>query len=383
MYNVYDNVQASLGHFRMEEHWFRYSKFVPKLYNWCLELGFEPDKIMPSRAFCSDESQGYPIILLAKHFGTFPFNHGQVGGIMACDRHAPHAHHGKDMVIVHASHVGYDSKTWQYGSFLRRQTEESHCSSNCGKIHGTLDWYLNEYEFAKNHILIDMRPECCRITVDNKYLSKSTKKGLVLALQKIVEYHDGEMVPLSIQSTSRTFVTTDDFRDHMKWFFAVGSGEQLIGDALLPEYFSFNTDLSDRAEDGTRQLERNLRGAMPWIVTSAAPMLTAAQANTQAEFDRGFRSVSQDPAYKGKNLLYISGLHVDVSPEPGQEFILTKFIPWAAYVQLANGERYVLEQEQLYQKLASTNSENPHQLNFDEAITEMEEAESIYLHLPY
>ena len=27
---------------------------------------------MPSRAFCSDESQGYPVILLAKHLRAFP-----------------------------------------------------------------------------------------------------------------------------------------------------------------------------------------------------------------------------------------------------------------------------------------------------------------------
>ena len=57
---------------------------------------------MPSRAFCSDESQGYPIILITKHFGTFPFNHGLVGGIVATDRHAPHSHHGKDLVIIQA-----------------------------------------------------------------------------------------------------------------------------------------------------------------------------------------------------------------------------------------------------------------------------------------
>lgn len=52
----------------------RYSRFVPKLYNWCKTLGFETGKIVPSRTFCSDESQGCPIILTAKHFGAFPFN---------------------------------------------------------------------------------------------------------------------------------------------------------------------------------------------------------------------------------------------------------------------------------------------------------------------
>ena len=108
MYNVRKEVHANLGHFRMKNYWFRYSNFVPRLYNWCLKIGLEPGKIMPARAFCSDESQGYPVILLAKHFGVFPFNHGRVGGIMANGRHGPHAHHGKDLLIVQASHVGYD-----------------------------------------------------------------------------------------------------------------------------------------------------------------------------------------------------------------------------------------------------------------------------------
>jgi hypothetical protein len=66
---------------------------------------------MPSRAFCSDESQGVPIILITRHFGTFPFNHGQVGGVIATDRHGPHAEHGKDMVVIQVSHVGYDPET--------------------------------------------------------------------------------------------------------------------------------------------------------------------------------------------------------------------------------------------------------------------------------
>ena len=62
--------------FRIDGFAMRYSSFVPRLYNFCLSLGMRPNRIMPSRAFCSDENQGYPIILIAKHFATFPFNHG-------------------------------------------------------------------------------------------------------------------------------------------------------------------------------------------------------------------------------------------------------------------------------------------------------------------
>jgi hypothetical protein len=38
--------------------------------------------ILPSRAFCSDENQLYPILEITKHFGTPPFDHGRVSGLL-------------------------------------------------------------------------------------------------------------------------------------------------------------------------------------------------------------------------------------------------------------------------------------------------------------
>jgi len=125
-----------------------YPEFVPRLYNLCIRLGFRKGFIMPSRAFCSDENQGIPIILLTKHFGTFPFNHGRVGGIMAIDRHAPHASHGEDSVIVQASHVGYDPDTGVYGTFRRPKSDDKATSVSCGKLSHVITPYLEQYRFA-------------------------------------------------------------------------------------------------------------------------------------------------------------------------------------------------------------------------------------------
>lgn len=383
MYNVNKEVHASLGLFRMENYWFRYSNFVPRLYNWCLKFGFKPGKIMPGRAFCSDESQGYPVILLTKHFGVFPFNHGQVGGIMASGRHGPHSHHGQDLLIVQASHVGYDPKTYEFGTFRRTQTEHDECSSNCGKIHATLDWYLNEYNYARNNILVQLRDDQCYLTIDNKYLSLSHKDSLVLALRQMIEHHtDSTIIPISVGSTARTFKATQHFKRQMLWFFSEGDGPQPIGDALLPNFFTFRKDIPENnARD--HQLEYNIISAMPWIVTSAEPMLTAAQANTQAEFDRNYRVISQESCYKDRNLVYISGLHVDISPPEGQPHILNKFIPWSAYIQLKTGEKYILEQKELFNEISNSPDTNPSQLNFDDTIQLMEDADPIHLNLPY
>ena len=127
------NQLETVGGFKIKNMMMRYNVFMPRLYNWCKSLGFDTGKIMPSRAFCSDESQGYPIIMIAKHFGTFPFNHGQVGGIVATDRHGPHAAHGQDLILIQASHVGYEPQNQQFGIYRRLQTTSQVCGANCGK----------------------------------------------------------------------------------------------------------------------------------------------------------------------------------------------------------------------------------------------------------
>ena len=383
MYKARGKIQENLGYFGMEGRWFRYSSFVPRLYNWCKTLGFEAGNIMPSRAFCSDESQGFPIMLMAKHFGAFPFNHGRVGGIMAVDRHGPHAHHGEDLLIVHASHVGYEPNSQHFGTYRRIQTQQGKCSSNCGKIDGVLSWYLSEYQHACRHILVDMRSDHCRLTIDNHYLSTSSQRSLVLNLDKMLARRpNGEIVALSSQSTSRTFRANESFFKQMQYFFTIDDAVSPIDSALLADYFSYQTDHLVEDSDGSQQLEMNLIGAMPWIVTSSEPLLTAAQVNTQAEFDRAYRSISQEPAYQGRNLLYISGLHVDISPEKDQLFPLTKFIPWAAYIQLKTGESYILEQDDLFDQLNQCSDDNPDQISMDDVIQSMEEAEEVVLHLP-
>ena len=90
-----------LNDFKLEGMMIRYSQFVPRLYNFCLSLVMVPGKIIPSRAFCSDESQGFPVILISKQFGTFSFNHGLVGGIVSTDRHAVPRKYSSDTNFSH------------------------------------------------------------------------------------------------------------------------------------------------------------------------------------------------------------------------------------------------------------------------------------------
>ena len=373
MYGEINNSKSLLGSFKMAEVAMRYNQFVSRAYNLSKSLGFTPGQIMPSRAFCSDESQGYPIILIAKHFGTFPFDHGQVGGVISLDRHGPHAHHGKDLVIIHASHVGYDPESETFGIYRRLQTENHEDSTSCGKICAALAWYIKEFEFASSNILLSKEGQNHFITIDNRLLHSEREQGLLLKLESLIEKTEsGQINALKSLSTSKVFAASQQLIAEIGNDYCNDGGSMEIGEYLSPEYFSFRRQSDDH-------MENNLINAMPYIVTSKSPALKAAQVNTQVEFDHAFRSVVQEPEYQGKRLLFISGLNVDISPQQGQLFPLTKFIPWAAYYQTPDGKHETWEQAELYERLKSQPKENSDQVDLEDAIKTMGSVEEIKL----
>ena len=361
-------LQSILGNFKIDDKAIDYHSFIARFYNFCLEEGMTAGKIVPSRAFCSDESQGLPIILISKHFAAFPFDHGLVGGVMATSRHSPHAHHGQDLAIIHASHVGYDPNTESFGRYRRLQTSDRQFSSNCGMIDHTLEWYRTEYQFASENILLHRSDEGSFVTIDNQLLSQKYKEGLFLNLEEIIEIEEfTQQLTKSVRvlSTSKTYSVSKDFKDYMKeQGYKWSKRPTPIGTFLNPSLFEYKRNI-----ENTHQVEQNIYPFLPWIITSKDPMLSAAEINTQVEFDRGYRSIVREKSYHGRNLVYISGLNIDYSPDDEHSFALTQFVPWAAYVQHANGEHTVLEQDELYDRLMKCSETNPDQVSLDD-ITE-------------
>lgn len=364
--------------FRVDNYAMRYSIFVPRLFNFCLSLGMRPNHIMPSRAFCSDENQGYPIILIAKHFATFPFNHGRVGGIVALDRHAPHSHHGHDMVIIQASHVGYEPDSGEFGIYRRLQTVNHEYSTDCGAICNVLGWYRSTFEFARRHIFLDRLDGGPAVIIDNQLLHEERDEGLFLHLDRLIDISDGHAEPLRLYSTAKAF------RASPRLVKRIGTAwpeqRQCIDRHLTSDLFYFKRD-TESVMEASHSINRNLIKSMPAILTSKYDTLAAAQVNSQVEFDRTYRSLVSEPAYRGKKLLFISGIHIDVSPKEGQIFPLTKYVPWAAYIQDENGEGYTLEQDELFHALERQSTENPHKIDLTEAIGRMKQETEIRLHV--
>lgn len=379
MYRTTDSTINLLCAFHMKTVAMRYSRFVPRLYNLARSLGFEKGKIMPSRAFCSDESQGYPIILIAKHFGTFPFNHGLVGGVIATDRHGPYAQHGTDLVIIQASHVGYNPATQEFGVYRRLQTKDQNLTYSCGKICHSLEWYLHEYEFARKNIFLVKKNNKYKITIDNQLLQTEREQGLFLKLDYFIDYDPASFPePLLSLSTSKVFDASAELSKYLDTLNWDDGHEETIGDHLKAEHFFFRKNINFLSQ-GIDHIEGNLLKVMQYIVTSDSPALTAAQANTQVEYDCAFRIIAQHPAYQGKKLLFISGLNVDISPDKGQLFPLTKFVPWAAYYHDQNNNQQTWEQSEVFERLSEQSIKNPDQVDLEEAIEKMRNEKEIQL----
>jgi hypothetical protein len=379
MFTSAANVEELVSNFRMEGAMFRYSSFMPRLYNYCKSMGFMPGKMLPSRAFCSDESQGYPIILITKHFGTFPFNHGRGGAVVATDRHGPFAQHGEDLVIIQASHVGYDPETGRFGKYSRIHTGDCQHTTCCGKLAAILAWYEEQYRFAQNDVLLERSEGELCLRIDNGLLRGTRQEGLFLNLMRLVRRDaEGNFTPLHTHSTAKSFAASKAMQRKLADAgIELQEGQRIpIGEHLTPDMFFFRRELDDTVE-GRNHQELSLIYPMPWIVTSPMPMLTAAQINTQVEFDRALRTVAHAPVFRDKCLCFISGLNIDISPQPGDAFPTTKFVPWAAFIRNRQGEQRILEQPELVSLLRQQSPENPDQIDLDTAIREMSEAESV------
>lgn len=216
---------------------------------------------------------------------------------------------------------------------------------------------------------------CCKkvddqhlITIDKLLLKQDYTEGLFLNLEELIQ-HDADtgklFKPVKKLSTSQVFIASEDLVEFLKQQDYIWPEKQskLIGLQLQPTFFCFERD-----ESKFSIMLQNLHEYMPWVVTSGNPMLSAAEINVQIEFDKAYRSIVLEESYHGKNLIYISGLNIDYSPNSGQHFPLSHFVPWAAYIQKADGTHYILEQDALYEGLMDCSDKNEDQVRLDKMI---------------
>ena len=295
--------------------------------------------------------------------GRYPFKHGKVGATVSMSSHEAFAAHGQDLVIIVASHVGYDPETCEFGMCKRWLTCDEGHSTNCGKIAGTLAWYIEELRVARSGIFFFLRGQTVMLKMDNQLCDGSRHEGIILRLDSIIK---NQQRPIAICSTSQVFVASDSMAERLLPY--ASDAPQPIGEYLTWNHFFFRKAIAANL-DGPDQLSANLFPLIPQIICSAHPMLSAAKVNTMKEFERLYRSCLRAECFKRRNLLVVSGLNIDLhdrhqrNPFPG-----TQFVPWAAFHQRASGEQRIIEQKELHEALSAQSVENPHAVDLERAI---------------
>jgi hypothetical protein len=365
-----------IENFRIDDRAMRYSQFVPRLYNYCLSLGFVRESMMPSRAFCSDESQGYPVILIAQHFGTFPFDHGR-----SAARSRPT---GTPPMPITAKTSSSSRRVTLVTTPTQSGSASTSVSGRAARSSGTIAASSAPCCIGTNRNIVTPASTsgAARLTaspavfVDNQLLDENRPEGLLLNLDRLIDRgQDRNQDPLKVLSTSKAFPAASDLVERLPsdiW----RNKPDLIGSHLTAELFFFRRTVAQGPE-GHDMLETALGPAMPALVTSPHPALDAARYHTQVEFDRTYRSIRREVAYRDKNLLFISGLNIDISPGRELKFPLTKFVPWAAYVRFRDGRNLHLEQDELTEMLRRQSTDNPDRMSFDASIHDMSEVDAV------
>jgi len=198
----------------------------------------------------------------------------------------------------------------RFGVYQRARTAGRGFGDNCGKLCAVLHWYQGEYDHAQRNILFGAIEEKPAVFIDNHLLLPDRPEGLFLRLDRLVAANQSG--PLKTLSTSKAFLMAPDLANTLSadvW----RQGRTPIGDRLTADMFFFRRTPVEGPE-GHDLLETSLGPAMPALVTSAHPALDAARYHTQVEFDRTYRSFLGGQDYRGKNLLFVAGLNIDVSP---------------------------------------------------------------------
>ena len=265
-----------------------------------------------------------------------------------------------------------DADTKRFGVYRRHRTAGRAFGDNCGKLCAVLAWYQQEYRHAREQMLCGALDGEPAVILDNQYLDEKRSEGLFLNLDMIIDCPGGAIKRLSIATVFRPSGAMKKCLPDAIW----QDTPRPIGERLTADLFWFRR-LPAADIEGHDILKEALQPAMPALVTSVNPALDAARYHTQLEFDRTYRSILRADCYRNKNLLFISGVNIDISPRQGFPFPLIKFVPWAAYGSLRGGRGFVWEQDQVSKALRRQPDENPDRLSFDASIQRMADAEEI------
>jgi hypothetical protein len=352
-----------------------YAKFVSSLKSLAVqEYKLNPKTILPCRSVCSDESEAQVTYALDSFFGNSTFNFGRVGGLIAVDRTPAAAHHGKELVIVAATHVGYNPKlnelNSRFGSIFRprmglNKEDGTAYSTCCGKLLGTISPFLKLYNLASNKkiniVMKKINGEEKYCIVINNHLLKQKDNFVMLNLnyKRLIKHLNDMPIVIEGRANSTVYELSEQFYEqHIKDKFNLKEESPVpIGKLLTSEYFTFEQSNILETEEGSHLILKNLLPYMSRIVSHPIPELAVANITIAHEFSKAvtlFRTQQEELGIVTRAVLLVAGINLNVYDEElaKKDELLgyqVYFCPYGAYFKPDSGNTYgkVLEREEL------------------------------------
>lgn len=310
---------------------------------------FDPQRSLPCKWKCSDESLYGVDLALYAQTGHYPFDKGVIGGRFNAGSLGAAVYHGPINIDFGGSHVGYvpGNGGGRFGSIWRPQQGEH--STDCGYLSGLLAPFRYEYDDATSNILISHPPgEKVLVSVPNEYVQPNWSERRIKLLIDTDTFTDGEVEyapskPHTHTPIGRTlFQLSGAFLERLR----PTDRDRLttqepkpVGRLLSHPYFHlFDLDAEIDAHGLPRE---RLLLYMKYILSArhAPPPLKVAIINTNIEHNHLTDTV-RDAAYRPYSFASFSGVFLDLFDESSQRYA-TLFQPLAVAIKAAGKNREV------------------------------------------
>lgn len=334
------------------------------------KMGFEfaPDRLLPSKWKCADESLFGADLTLFAYTGHYPFDKGKIGGLFNEGSVGAAVHHGKINVDFGGSHTGYlpGKKGGSFGRIWRPLAREY--STDCGAMMALLAPFTQVYRDACENILI-MRPRGKKslISIPNEFIHPSLSSTGVKLLVNLEGLTQGSVAFDAKEEFTHAIPGRSLFYAHPEFLKGLPAKEQRrlsakkpapIGKNLTPALFEI-LDENAAVDRWGLPVER-LHLYMKFIVadTLAPPGLKAAIINTSIEHNRLTDTV-RSPAFRPYSFACFNGVFIDLFDEKVNNYV-NLFAPLGLTIKPAGQVREIeITHQELRRKIKRLKAPEP------------------------
>ncbi len=296
------------------------------------KIGFEyaPERTLPCRWKCSDESVFGATLAIYAYTGQFPFDKGIIGGYFNDHSLGAAVHHGSINIDFGGSHTGYvpGPGGGSFGKIWRPLQNEM--STDCGHLMAVMEPFRSVYEDACQNIrLFSPDGKKILVSVPNEFVQPNWSSRDVKLLVDTDTLTTGDVLYKAELSYTHTTIGRTLFYLHPDFLDSLSKEEaerylqpegRPIGHNLTHRYFNIFDSNPELDEHGAPKNRISLYAKYILSARRSPYPLKAAVVNTNLEYNKLTDAV-RSPAYKSYCFASFTGVFLDLFYEPIHNYI--------------------------------------------------------------